>query len=114
MKPWAILVALLGVGADQPFIKINSECFITYKTLYACSDIHKIIDYDPDKTLDINYICNRTSINQFDNQQFADRINYRFQHEGFTDCNVSVINSLNNIQFENQCPKIVNEYCLNY
>ena len=111
MKLLTIFAFFLGAIAEQPFIQMNSECYITWKTLYACSDINTIIDYDPEKTLDINYICNRTICGQFNNQQFADRINYRFNAEGFNECNVSVINNLDKVQLKNQCPVVVEEYC---
>ena len=42
---WNILVLALGIQIEQPFMKMNSKCFITYKTLYSCDDIYKIIDY---------------------------------------------------------------------
>lgn len=99
----------LYLSSSTPFIKINNECFLATKKEYACSDIDSLLDLDSHKTDDIKYVC--ASINNFTNQDFADRINYRFNSMGLHMCDASIMNDLNKVLFKNECPTQVKQYC---
>ena len=105
---------ILGIIAtylslDAPFIKINDACFLASKKEYACSDIDSLLKLDSHKEEDIKYICG--SIDNFTNEDFADRVNYRFSSMGIHMCDASIMNDLNTVQFRDQCPTAVKQYC---
>ena len=97
----------------EKFMQMNGGCYISAGEKYGCDDIPDILNYDPDKNEDIKYVCNKTKIGEFTNQQLADRVNLRFKEAGFGVCNVNVFNKFEGIQFKNQCPTIVSNYCDN-
>ena len=97
------------LSLDATFIKINDGCFLASKKEYACGDLDSLLNLDPEKTTDIKYVCD--SIDNFTNQDFADRINYRFNSMGIHMCDTSIMNDLDKVQFRNQCPTAVKQYC---
>jgi hypothetical protein len=96
---------------STPFIKMEPGCLISYQDTYCCNDIDSFIDYDPFNLVDVKYICNKSASNELNNQAFADRVSYRFHNLGFDKCTVDVISGFQNIQFKNQCPNAIKEYC---
>lgn len=96
---------------DTPFMIMSNQCVVSPNQKYSCSDIPDILNIDPDKQKDIDYVCNCSRTTGFTNEQLANLSTTRLHDFGLYDCNLTVLNNLGNVQFKNQCPIFYKKEC---
>ena len=76
---------------ETNFMVMNTDCYVCPSQKYNCNDVPYVLIFDIDEKKDIKYICNKSKVNDFTNQDLAD-----------------IVNS----QFKEQCPTMFNQYCV--
>ena len=120
MKKFLFYVFLVCINAftipyttpDTDFMVMNDDCYVCPAQKYNCNDVPYILMFDPDEKQDIEYVCNKSKVDDFTNQELADIVNTRFHESGFPMCNISVFKKYINSQFKEQCPIMFNQYCV--